>query len=208
MTGEAQEHAQSPKRKGAVPRPVQPVDAVAVSVYPLDPLGLGVASFHLRRPLTRRLLEIEFGLIRKQAHAVAVHAARHRAIRREIARAAIRFWLIVFVVLVSLSLIAAFVLYEPYMDWVLSTPPSNPVLGWLSIGLGVLIALAGIGLWLGAERWIMDRIVDREIRRCWRDQECLWCGRDMDGCVVDRERWSKCPECGMRSPIGARATTI
>ncbi|RNC80692.1 MAG: hypothetical protein ED559_02475 [Phycisphaera sp.] len=208
MTGPAPENGSTPRRKGAVPRPVQPVDAVVESVYPSDPLRIGVASFPLRRPLTRRLLETEFGLIRKQAHALAVNAARHRVIRREIVRAAVRFWAVVLVVGVSLALISWFALYEPYMNWVLSRPSGDPLQEWLSIGLGVLIALVGLGLWLAAERWIMDRIVDREIRRCWSDQECIWCGRDMDGCVVDRERWSKCPECGMRSPIGARATTI
>ncbi|GAB5496777.1 MAG: hypothetical protein Phyf2KO_18570 [Phycisphaerales bacterium] len=208
MTGPAPENDSAPRRKGAVPRPVQPVDAVVESVYPLDPLRLGVASFPLRRPLTRRLLETEFGLIRKQAHAVAVNAAKHRAARREILRAAVRFWVVVVLVAVSISLTAGFALYEPYLDWVLTRPANDPVHGWLSIGLSVLVVLAGMGLWLAAERWIMDRIVDREIRRCWSDQECIWCGRDMGGCVVDRERWSKCPECGMRSPIGARATTI
>jgi len=195
------------KRTGAVPRPVQPIDAILDSVSPIDPLRLGVISFPLRRPATRRLLETEFSLTRKQAYALAVSAASHKPARRETRRAALIFWgLVIFAALV-LGTIGGGFAYEQYQSWILNLKPGDPATA-ASVLLAVIITGVGIGLWFAAERWIMDSIVDREIRRCWGDQECIWCGRDMAGCTVDRERWGICPECGMRSPIGARATTI
>lgn len=194
-------------RKGAVPRPVQPESAVVESVSPMDPIRLGVLTYPLRRPRTRRLLEREFSLTRKQAYAVAVIASKHRSARREAHVAAVKYWLVVALGVVVLSTLFGPLLYGQYQSWVLTLKPSDPATA-ASVLLGVTFAAAGFVLWFAAERWIMDRIVDREIRRCWGDQECIWCGRDMAGCVVDRERWSMCPECGMRSPIGARASTI
>jgi len=195
------------KRKGAVPRPVQPVGAILDSVSPLDPIGLGVLTFPLRRPNTRQLLETEFALTRKQAYALAVHAAGHKRVQREAILAALKFWLIAVFGVIVLSTIFGTVLYVQYQRWILTLKPSDPAT-MASVILGATFAGIGVGLWFAAERWIMDGIVDREIHRCWGDQECIWCGRDMAGCTVDRERWAMCPECGMRSPIGARATTI
>lgn len=207
MSGKIQENQNQPKRKGAVPRPVKPVGAVVESVSPFDPLMIGVLTYPFRRPKTRQLLETEFSLTRKQAYAVAVHAARHKQVRREAMAAAVKFWLMSAFGVVVLSTIFGPILYSLYLDWVLTLKPSDPATS-ASVLLGVSFAWLGVCLWFAAERWIMDGIVNREIRRCWGDQECIWCGRDMAGCVVDRERWSMCPECGMRSPIGARATTI
>ena len=195
------------KRKGAVPRPVQPVGAILESVSPFDPLRFGVLTFPMRRPKTRQLLEIEFSLTRKQAYALAVQAASHKRSQREAILAAFRFWLIAAFGVVVLSTIFGTALYVQYQRWILTLKPSDPAT-LASVLLGITFAGIGIGLWFAAERWVMDSIVDREIRRCWGDQECIWCGRDMAGCTVDRERWAMCPECGMRSPIGARASTI
>jgi hypothetical protein len=207
MSDESTKNQNPNQRKGAVPRPVQPVGAVVESVTPFDPLRLGVLTYPLRRPKTRHLLETEFALTRKQAYAVAVHAAQHKPTRRTALVAALKFWLMVAFGVVVLSTIFGPILYTQYLRWILTLKPSDPATA-VSVLLGISFASIGLCLWFAAERWIMDRIVDREIRRCWGDQECIWCGRDMAGCVVDRERWSRCPECGMRSPIGARASTI
>lgn len=196
------------KRKGAVPRPVQPVGAAIHTVTPFDPLHAGRATFHYRRPLTSELLEHEFRLTRKQAYAVATHTARHGLVRRSARAAALKYWGVTILLALSFAIILYYFLSEPYLDWSASLPTGHPALVIVPLLIATLLAFTGFALWLLAERRLMDRIVDREIRRCWHDQECLWCGHDMTGCTVDRERWSRCPECGMRSPIGARATTI
>lgn len=197
-----------PVRKGAVPRPVHPEGAVVESVLPIDPLGLGQLTFPLRRPRTRRVLEQEFGLTRRQAHAVAVRLQTHRVLKRRQLRARVRFWGAVALGVLVLGVLVGPISVSAYLDWAADRPESHPANLIVSVSLALLIALAGPLLWLIAERHIQDRLVEDELRRCWGEQECIWCGRDMDGCVVDRERWSRCPECGLRSPIGARASTI
>ena len=196
------------RRKGAVPRPVRPEGAVVDSVLPLDPMRLGQGTFPLRRPRTRLVLEGEFGLTRRQAHAVGVRVQSHSALGRPRFRAMVRFWGGAVLLVLAAGVIVGPIAWSAYLEWASGQPESHPAIALLSVGLAVAIAAIGLGLWVIAERWIMDRLVERELRRCWNDQECLWCGRDMDGCVVDRERWSRCPECGLRSPIGARASTI
>ncbi len=197
-----------PIRKGAVPRPVHPVGAVVESVLPIDPFRLGQLTFPLRRPRTRIVLEQEFGLTRRQAHAVAVRIQSHRVLKRKQRRACVRFWGAVLLGVLVLGVLIGPIGLGAYLDWFSTQPDSHPLIPIISAALSGLIAIAGLSLWLIAERHIQDRLVEDELRRCWSDQECIWCGRDMDGCVVDRERWSRCPECGLRSPIGARASTI
>lgn len=198
----------APKRKGAVPRPVHPEGAVVESVLPIDPMRLGQITFPIRRPRTRRVLEAEFGLTRRQAHAVAVRVQSHRFLRRRQFRAMVRFWVGVLLGVLVLCVLVAPIGWGAYLDWSTSRPDGDLLVGAVSLALAIGIVVGGISLWLAAERWIQDRLVEGELRRCWNEQECIWCGRDMDGCVVDRERWSRCPECGLRSPIGARASTI
>lgn len=196
------------RRKGAVPRPVRPDGAAVDSVAPMDPFGLGRGTLGLRRPRTCRVLEGEFGLGRAQAHAVAVCVASHAALRTKRFRAMVRFWgAVALGVLVMLVLLGP-VAMGAYLERASGRPEGDLVILLATAGLVAALAVGGPGLWVAAERWIMDPLVESELRRCWNDQECVWCGRDMDGCVVDRERWSRCPECGLRSPIGARASTI
>ncbi len=197
-----------PRRKGAVPRPVQPEGAVVESVMPMDPLRLGRYTLALRRPRTCLILEAEFGLTRRQAHAVTVRVQRHASLKRRQLRAMIRFWASVALAGVVLLVLAGPPALRAYLGWASGRPESEPLILLISVLIPVLLGLAGLSLWLIAERWIQDRLVEGELRRCWNEQECIWCGRDMDGCLVDRERWSRCPECGLRSPIGARASTI
>lgn len=191
-----------------MPRPVQPEGAALEGVLPLDPLGMRRAVFPVLRPRTRRVLEGEFALTRRQAHAAAAHLARHRALRGARVRAMVRFWGWVALALVVVVVLAGPVAWGAYLDWASGRPEGDALVGLVSAGVVAVLVLGGLGLWAAAERWILDGLVERELRRCWNDQECIWCGRDMDGCVVDRERWSRCPECGLRSPIGARASTI
>lgn len=210
MALDPQERAvpRTPRRKGAVPRPLHPAGAVVASVLPMDPLGLGRSTFPFRRPRTRLVLEGEFGLRRRQAHAVAVRIASHAPVRSLRLRAMARFWGGVALALLILGVLIGPISWAAYLDLAAGTSESDPLVRLITAGLALTLALAGPGLWLIAERWIMDGLVARELRRCWNDQECIWCGRDMTGCTVDRERWSRCPECGLRSPIGARASTI
>ena len=196
------------RRVGAMPKPVMPDGAVVETVDPFDPLGFGRASFSLRRPGCRRLLEGEFGLTRRQAYAVSVWAGRRRAIRGELWLALGRFWFAVLVGCVVFALLVGLPIWDWYVDWSTDRPVGD-AWAWRVLAGGIVLggASLGVGL-LSAERWVVDPIVEREIRRCWGDQECLWCSRDMAGCLVDQQRWSRCPECGLRSPIGARASTI
>jgi len=175
---------------------------------PLDPLRLGQLTLAIRRPGTRLILEQEFGLTRRQAHAIVVRLQSHTALKRKQRRLMIRFWgaalLGLLVVLVILGPIA----WTAYLDWASSRPESEPLNLVITIAIPAVLGFGTVLLWIAAERWLQDRLVTDELRRCWNDQECIWCGRDMDGCIVDRERWARCPECGLRSPIGARASTI
>lgn len=191
-----------------MPRPVQPEGAALEGVLPRDPLGVRRAVLPVLRPRTRRVLEGEFALTRRQAHAAAVCLAKHRSLRGARVRAMVRFWGWVAIAALCAGVLIGPVAWEAYEEWAIGLPEGHFLLRLVSFGVSAVLVVVGLGLWAGAERWIHDGLVERELRRCWNDQECIWCGRDMDGCVVDRERWSRCPECGLRSPIGARASTI
>ncbi len=175
---------------------------------PLDPLRLGQLTLAIRRPRTRLILEEEFGLTRRQAHAIVVRVQTHAALKRRQLRVMVRFWGAALLGLLVFLVLLGPIAWTAYLDWASGRPESEPLILVISIAIPVVLGLVAVSLWLVAERWLQDRLVLDEFRRCWNDQECIWCGRDMDGCLVDRERWSRCPECGLRSPIGARASTI
>jgi len=196
------------RRVGAMPKPVMPDGAVVETVDPFDPLALGRASLSLRRPRCRRLLEIEFGLTRKQSYSVCVHTGRRRSIRGELWLALGRYWGACAIGVLVVGLLAGLPMWSGVVAWSSARPVDDPLAFWALVGGLALLGLVLVLGLLAAERWIVDPIVEREIRRCWGDQECLWCSRDMAGCEVDQQRWARCPECGLRSPIAARASTI
>jgi DNA-directed RNA polymerase subunit RPC12/RpoP len=167
-----------------------------------DPLGLGRLTFPHRWPRTYALLAHAFELSPEQAWSVAWNARRHLALAPERRRVRLRIAAAALLAAPILTILVALPLAEAFIADAMINPdaPTNWALR-IAGGLAVIVSVA----WTIYERLAEDRLIERGIRRCWRDQTCLWCARDMEGAQAQGDRWAVCPECGMRSPVAARS---
>ncbi|MEO1583756.1 MAG: hypothetical protein AAFR96_04185 [Planctomycetota bacterium] len=145
----------------------------------------------------------EFRLSNTQAWTVAFRAHKSRGVAsaRMTSRLA---WLgIAAAVSPAVVVFAAVPIVEAFIGSTTPRGGSGPMLAW-AVGLSSLVAAAALSVWLAFERLVEDRLVDRQIRSCWRDQRCLWCDHDMQDASPAGDRWASCSECGMRSPVAVR----
>lgn len=188
------------QRTGWRQGPVRPEGAVFPETQ--DPLGMGRLTFPHRWPRTFALLTRVFELTHEQAWSVAWSARRHRAMSAQRRRLRLRIAAGVLIAAPIPALLFIPPLAEAFTADVLADP--HAARAWALRIAGVLSAIL-VGAWALYERVAEDRLIESGIRRCWRDQTCLWCARDMEGAQAHGDRWAVCPECGMRSPVAARA---